>query len=1056
MAERTSGQYLFVKRPVLAIVISITITLVGVLMIRQLPINQYPPMTPPAIQVSAQYVGATAQDVATAVAAPIEQQLDGLAGLLYYSSSNGSDGSMNLSVFFDPSRDQDLAAVDVQNAINVATARLPASVRQNGITVRKASTQVLLVGVLTSDNPQDDNAYLTNYGLLYVAPEVKRLPGVGDATFFGAYDFSMLLSLDPEKMARLGITVSDVREAVTDQNAVKPGGRLGREPSPSGTQLTIPVSTQGQLTTPEEFGNIIVRALPNGSVVRVKDIAQVRLGSLSYDLVAKMNGKPSAGFAVYARPNANALAVKKELVARMEELARAFPPGLHWRVAFDTTPVITESIREVVITLLEAFLLVALVVFAFLQSWRATLIPLLAVPVSLVGTFIGLRAFGFSMNILTLFGMVLAIGIVVDDAIVVIENVERIMARDEISVREATSRAMGQIAGALVAIVLALCAVFVSVMFVGGIVGTLYRQFAVTIVVSVVLSGMVALTLTPALCAVLLTETTGQESHGRFFRRFNTGFARLTDGYVGAVSAGVARRRSAFASFAIVLLLIGILFIRVPGGFIPTEDKGYFAMSIRLPDGASLQRTTAVLDEVTGMLRTDSSVANVISVAGLDLITLSTLTNAATVFVMLEPWSERKKKEQQLDEVVRRANMKLFALKQAIGFAFNFPEIPGLGTTAGLQLNLQQRGGGSVEDFANNVREFTADANRVAVDGAQGQVNVDAPQLFVSVDEDATHARGVNTSDVFNTLQTMFSTLYINDFSLYGKPYRVQAEAMAPYRQRPEDVGRMYVRGNGGAMIPLSALVHSEMRSAPSVLTRFDGFTSALITGTPKPGQSTGQMLAAVEKLIADKYAARGVGYAYSGESYEEQVSSGNTVYVLALAMLIVFLVLAGLYESWSIPFAVLLGVPFGLFGAILAVWVRHMPNDVYFQAGLFAVIGLAAKNAILIVEFANQLREQGMSIYDATVEAARERLRPILMTSLAFIFGTLPLLFASGAGAVSRHSIGTSVFFGMIGATVIGIFFIPLFFYTIRSVVERRGARSPASAPTFAGAQGD
>ena len=1051
----TAGQYLFVKRPVLAIVISITITLVGALVLLQLPINQYPAMTPPAIQVSAQYVGATAQDVANAVAAPIEQQLDGLAGLLYYSSSNASDGSMNLSVFFDPSRDQDLAAVDVQNAINSASPRLPASVRQSGVTVRKASSQILLVGVLTSDNPQDDNAYLTNYGLLYVEPEVKRLPGVGDATFFGALDFSMLLSLDPERMAQLGITVADVQAAVTDQNAVKPGGRLGREPSPAGTQLTVPVSTLGQLTTPEQFGHIIVRALPNGSLVRVNDIAQVRLGSLNYDLVAKINGNRTAGFAVYARPNANALAVKSEVVARMGELAKAFPPGLHWQVAFDTTPVITESIREVVITLLEAFLLVAIVVFVFLQSWRATLIPMLAVPVSLVGTFIGLRAFGFTINILTLFGMVLAIGIVVDDAIVVIENVERIVERDHVSVREATSRAMGQIAGALVAIVLALCAVFVSVMFVSGIVGTLYRQFAVTIVVSVVLSGIVALTLTPALCALLLKEHTERESQNRFSASFTKGFERLTGGYVRVVSANIARRRISFAAFAVVLVLIGILFNRVPGGFLPTEDKGYFAMSVQLPDGASLQRTTALLDEVTGMLRSDSSVADVLDVAGLDLITLSNRTNAATVFVMTKPWAERKRKEQQLDAILQRANIKLFGLNQAIGFAFNLPEIPGLGTTAGLQLNLQQRAGGSIEDFASNVNEFTADANRVAVQGAQGRVNVDAPQLFVSVDEDATHAHGVSTSDVFNTLQTMFSTLYINDFTLYGKPYRVQAEALAPYRQRPDDIGRMYVRGKGSAMIPLSALVNAEMRSAPSVVTRFDGFTSALITGTPRPGQSTGQMLASVEKLIGDKYAARGIGYAYSGESYEEQVSSGNTVYVLALALVIVFLVLAGLYESWSIPFAVLLGVPFGLLGAILAVWVRHMPNDVYFQAGLFAVIGLAAKNAILIVEFANQLREQGLSIYDATIEAARERLRPILMTSLAFIFGTLPLLFASGAGAASRHSIGTSVFFGMLGATAVGIFFIPLFFFTIRSLVERRSSRAPAIAPRFSPAQG-
>ena len=1044
-AER---EYFFVRRPVLAIVISVTVTLLGIIAMFALPINRYPQITPPSVQVVAVYPGASAQDVANSVAAPIEQQLAGLNGLLYYKSSNSSDGVMNLSVTFDINRNQDLAAVDVQNAISVASPQLPAAVRQNGITVTKANADILLVGALTSANARDDASYLTNYGKLYVENELKRLPGVGNASFFSPLDFSMLLSLDPEKMAQLGITVDDVSAAVSEQNVTKPGGRLGREPSPTGTQLTIPVSTSGQLTTPEQFGAIIVRALPNGSLVRVRDIATVHLGSRQYDISGRLNGKETALFGVYARPGANNLAVKAAVVARMDELAKAFPAGVRWENPFDTTPFITESIHEVVKTLAEAMILVTLVVFIFLQSWRATLIPVLAVPVSIIGTFLGLTALGFTINTLTLFGMVLAIGIVVDDAIVVIENVERIMSTEHVSARVATNRAMGQISGALIAIVLVLCAVFIPVAFVPGITGSMYKQFAATLVCAVLLSGMVALTLTPALCSMLLKETPAGEQHGRFFTWFNARFGSLTNGYLRAAGGVIARPRVWFGVFAASLALIAVLFRHVPGGFVPSEDKGYFAVSVQLPDAASLQRTEATVQQVEGILRAEPAVTNVVAIAGLDLLTNSNQTNTATMFVLLKPWGERGGSANGVDDVLARVNGKLFGMKQAVGFGFNLPEIPGLGTTAGLEMNLQQRAGTDIAAFGGAVHQFVADANKVATQGANGGVRTDVPQLFVHVDEDAARARGVGTGQIFSTLQTMLSTLYINDFTLYGRPYRVQAEAQQAFRQRPEDVGRFYVRSAAGAMVPLSALVTTEMRSAPTLLTRFNGFPSATITGTPQPGQSSGQMLAGVEKLLNEKYASQGIGFAYSGESYQEQTSGGQSTTVLALALALVFLVLAAQYESWAVPFAVLLGVPFGLLGAVVAVWLRGMPNDVYFQVGLFAVIGLAAKNAILIVEFATELVNGGMPIREAALEAARERFRPILMTSLAFILGVSPLIIASGAGAGSRHSLGGSVFFGMLGATTLGIFFIPLFYAAIRGFVARHAGRGASTAP--------
>ena len=1059
MSDAPQIRNLFIRRPIFSAVISIVIVLLGLFSLSRLAVESYPPLTPPEIQVQAVYPGATAQDVADAVAAPIEQQLSGMEGLLYFKSANSSDGVMNLSAFFDVSRNPDLAAVDVQNQIARAQPQLPQEVVRNGITVQKRQTAFLVVLALSSDDPRYNTEYLNNYAKIYVDDELKRLPGVGEASTFGQLDFSMLLSLDPDRMAQLGLTVSDVAAAVQEQNATNPAGRIGREPAPPGTQLTIPVITSGRLKDASDFERIIVRGRPDGSLVHLSDIGDAHLGARNYDLAGRFDGAPTALTPVFLRPGANALEVKREVVARMTELAKSFPQGVHWSIAFDTTPYVTASIHEVVKTLFEALLLVTLVVFVFLQSWRATLIPVVAVPVSVIGAFFGMQVLGFSINLLTLFGLVLAIGIVVDDAIVVIENVERIMAQEGVPPAVAADRAMHQVSRALIAIVLVLCSVFVPVAFLGGITGLMYKQFAITIAVSVVLSGIVALTLTPALCAVLLKPADPGRKSGamlsRVFDRFNRGFRSVTDHYLGAAGRAIDRPRTFFAAFAVAVALLFILVRSVPTGFIPSEDKGYFGMLIELPDNASRQRTEAVVQQVEGFLKQQPAINHVVSLVGLNFIQNANQTNAAIMFVMLKPWEERTAPRDQFAAVLGAVNGYLFQLQQTRGFAFNMPEIIGLGTTAGLELNLQDRGVNDLTRFAGLTGEFAGDANALPeLRGVYPTIRVNTPQLFVDVDRAKVKALGISLTDLFQTLQASLSTLYINDFNRYGKTYRVQAEAQARFRQTPEDIGRLYVRGPNQQMVPVSALTRTEFRAGPSVITRFNGFTSALVVGAAGPGKSSGEMLAAVERLAQDKYAGRGVGYAFSGQSYQERASGGQGSLVFALGLIMVFLVLAAQYESWSIPFAVLLGVPFGTLGALLGVWLRGMANDVYVQIGLIVVIGLAAKNAILIVEFANELRAQGRSIRDAALEAGRERLRPILMTSFAFILGVTPLLTSSGAGAASRHSIGTGVFFGMLVATLVGVFFIPLFFAAIRTLSERglfrrgEGSVVPQAAP--------
>jgi multidrug efflux pump len=1066
-------QYFFVKRPIFAMVISIVILLLGAFSIGSLPVNTYPNITPPAVQISTQYIGATAEQVATAVAAPIEQQLPSLNGLLYYQTSAASDGSMTISCYFDISRDQDLAAVDVQNVVEIAKPLLPQDVQRVGVTVQKAQTNILLAVGFTSDDPRWDAAALSNYSRIYVQDEISRVPGVGQAQTFGNLQFAMLVSADPRKLAQLGVTVSDITNAIQEQNTTNPAGRIGREPAALGNQFTIPVTAQGRLTTPAEFADIIIRARPDGSVLKVGDVATVTLGAQSYDNFTRYGVNPGAqgnphtnqvgGMLVYLRNGANALSVKKAVMDRMNELERNFPAGVHWVLGYDTTPFITASIAEVETTLIFAIILVTIVVFVFLQNWRSTLIPVLAVPVSLIGTFLGMGLLGMSINLLTLFALVLAIGIVVDDAMVVIENVERIMEEDHVSAKVAADRGIRQLAGALIAIVLVLCSVFVPVAFLSGVTGQLFKQFATTLVIAVILSGVVALTLTPALCSMLLTERATVEVKTGFFGWFNRGFDRFRDWYVGIMHRLVDHPIPVLGMVALILVGIYYFSNNVPTGFLPPEDKGYFVVGVELPGGASAQRTSATLSQVEKFLLSQPEVDHTFSLTGFSLILGTNQTSSGTLFAVLKPWDDpaRKGKGHDVESVIGRSMGFFFTIKDALVFGFNFPEIPGIGTSAGLEMQLQDRNVNDVRKFAQYVNQFTAEASQLKDHegktigtGIRSTIRVDVPQLYVDVDRAKTKSLGIPISDVYNTLSSLLANNYVNDFNLYGRTYRVQLEAQQQYRGTPEDIGELYVRSASGGMVPISALTRTSFRAGPTVMNRFNGFTSALVIGTPDNGHSSGDLLKAVTTLARNEYEPKGVGYAFSGQSYQETLATGRGVgLVLGLGICMAFLVLAAQYESWSMPLAVMLGVPFGLLGAFLAVYLRGMANDIYFRIGLIVVIGLEAKNAILIVEFARELRETGLSIKEAAIQAGRERLRPILMTSFAFILGVAPLLFATGAGAGSRHSLGTGVCFGMLLETLFGVVFIPTLFVIVRTASEegifRR--RAPATSPALA-----
>jgi HAE1 family hydrophobic/amphiphilic exporter-1/multidrug efflux pump len=1028
----------FIDRPIFAAVISVFLVLAGLASIRTLPIAQYPEIAPPVVTVQAVYPGASAQVVEETVASPLENSINGIPGMQYMSSNSASNGVVQIQVTFEIGTDIDIATVNVNNRVNEVLPRLPEEVRRQGVTVERGSSSFLQVVAFYSPDNTLTDLDTSNYVTLNVLDQIKRLPGTTNVQIFGAKDYAMRIWMKPDRLAQLKLTPADVIAAINDQNAQFAAGKVGQSPIGKGQDLVFTVTTKGRLADAKEFENIIVRANPDGTTVYLRDIARVELGSKDYEFNGRYNGKPATLVGIFLSPGANALDVAKSSNALLAELATRFPQGLAYNVAFDTTRFIEVSIREVLKTLGEAMILVFLVVYLFLQSWRAAIIPFAAVPVALIGTFAGIHMLGYSINTLTLFGMVLSIGIVVDDAIVVLENVERIMREEGLPARDAAVKAMREVTSPIIAIVLTLVAVFVPIAFLGGLTGELYRQFAVTISICVVISGIVALTLSPALCALILKP---HEAPNRFFAAFNRGFERFRGGYTQGVAFLIRRGVIALLVFGVMVALAVFMWRITPGSLVPEEDQGFYISAVILPDGATLERTQKVVEQVEAAVRSNPNNQDVVAFTGFDFIGGGFRNNAATLFVTQKPWDQRHVTAQQL---VGELFAKTAGIKDALVLAFNPPPIFGLGTTGGYEFYIQNRGNGGSKELSEVKDAFLARANRdPQLGGAQTLWHAAVPQLFVDVDRDKAKKAGVAITDIFNALSATMGSYYVNDFNKYGRTWQVLLSAEPEYRKRPDDVTGVYVRSSQGAMIPLSSLVKVNYTSGPDSLDRFNNLPAVKIIGQAAPGYSSGQAIARVEQ-IANEVLPADFSYDWGGSSYQEKKSGGASTFALGLAVVMVFLILAAQYERWSLPLAVLLALPFGTFGALMAVWIRGLTSDVYFQIGLVTLLGLAAKNAILIVEFALYKHEEGLSASAAAVEGARLRFRPILMTSLAFIFGVLPLAISTGAGASARHSVGTGVMGGMLAATFLAIFFVPLFFKVIfdRHVVEKRSSQ--------------
>lgn len=1013
----------FITRPIFASVLSIIIVLSGLAAALKLPIAQYPEIAPPTVLVTATYPGASADTLSKTVAAPIEEQLSGVEGLLYFNSSADSSGTLTITATFEIGTDIDQATFNVSNRVNIALPRLPDEVRRTGLVVQKRSNDILLVAMLTSESGKYDPLYLSNYGTLNILDNLKRIQGVGDATIFGAQDYSMRIWLKPDRMAQLGVTTTDIANAVQSQNAQYAAGKIGQDPSPPSQQIVYTVTAKGRLLDPEQFGNIILRADGPRGVLYLKDVARIELGSQSYNIRTTLNGNPGVAIGIFLQSGANALDTANAIKAKMEELKADFPEGMDYQIPYDTSDFVKSSIKEVVKTLGEAMILVVLVVFLFLQSWRATLIPIIAVPISLIGTFAGLWLFGFSINTLTLFAMVLSIGIVVDDAIVVLENIERLMSEEKLNPLHAAVKSMEQVSKAVVAIVLVLCAVFVPVAFMGGIAGELYRQFAVTVAVAVVISGIVALTLTPALCAIILKTVHGES---RFFRPFNRAFTGLTRFYTHVVNLTLHHRIIGTVVFAGIIASAIYLVKIVPGSFVPPEDQGYVITAFALPDGATLNRTSKTTESVRSEIAKEPSVVMQFIINGLDLIGGGNKTNAATMFVRLKDWDERV---ETAGDMVKKLIGLGMQQSDGIAFAFNPPAIRGLGQAGGFELYVQSRGDADPMRLSQVVNNFVQQLQQdPRLTGINTFFRPTVPQLFVEVDEPKALSLGVPIASIYATLQSTMGSLYVNDFNRSGRTYRVQLQAEPEYRMKPEDLGKVYVRSDAGAMIPMSALSKVSSIVGAEQLERYNGLLSAKVLGSGAAGVSSGDAIKLVEKIAAEQL-PHGYQVAWTGQAYQEKRTGSAAVFAFAFAIIMVFLILAAQFETWSLPLAVIMAVPFALTGALLAVLVRGLPNDIYFQIGLVTLIGLAAKNAILIVEFATQKLEEGMPIIEAAVEAARLRFRPIVMTSMAFVLGIVPLVVATGAGSAARRSMGTGVFGGMLVATFVATIFIPMFF---------------------------
>src|SRR5512134_3517332 len=1014
----------FIDRPIFAAVLSIFIVIAGLAAMRVLPVGQYPEISPPVVTVRAVYPGASATTLEQTVAAPLENAINGVEDMLYMSSTSASNGAVEMQVTFNIGADVDKAALNVNNRVKQAEARLPLEVRRQGVTVEKGSSAFLQVIAFSSPDSRYDGLYISNYVTLNVLDQLKRIPGTTNVQIFGAKDYAMRIWLKPDRLSQLKLTTAEVTRAITEQNAQFAAGRIGQAPTSGTQELVYTVTTKGRLAEVAEFENIVVRANPDGSNLRLKDVARVELGSKDYEFIGRVNGREATLVGIFLQPGANALAVAQNVNDVVADLATRFPDGLKHSVVYDTTRFVKVSIREVVFTLGEAMLLVLLVVYLFLQSFRATLIPMLAVPVSLIGTFAGLLALGYSINTLTLFGMVLAIGIVVDDAIVVLENVERIMHEMHLSARESAIKAMQEVTGPVIAIVLVLCAVFVPIAFLGGLTGELYRQFAVTISIAVVISGVVALTLTPALCVLILKR--GPTTPNRFFRWFNDWFTRVTGRYARGVTWMIRRSAVGVALFLGMVAITAGLWRITPGSLVPDEDQGYYIAAVILPDGATLERTDRVVNEVVDIIKSNPFNENAVAFTGFDFLGGAFRNSAATIFVTQTHWDERPVPVQAL---VGELWAKTGHIKEALVLAFAPPPIFGLGNAGGFEFYIQNRGEGGAQRLSEVAQKFIGSASK---DPAFAQINTlwraNTPQLYVDVDRERAKAVGVPLDDLYGTVAATIGTYYFNRF---GRTWQVLMSSESGFRKRPDDIGEVWMRSEKGDMVPLAALADIRYSSGPETLDRFNNLPAVKILGAGAPGTSSGQAIAEVEK-IAKEVLPPDFSLDWSGASYQEKKAGGTSVLALGLAAVMAFLILAAQYEKWSLPFSVLLAMPFGTFGALAAVWLRGLTNDVYFQIGLVTLLGLAAKNAILIVEYAAMKHHEGLSAAAAAVEAARLRFRPILMTSLAFIFGVLPLAISTGAGAGARHSVGTGVVGGMLAATFLAIFFVPLFFKVI------------------------
>ena len=1013
-------------------VLSIVITLVGAICITILPVEEYPQVVPNEIVVSATYSGASAEVMANTVASIIEDSINGVEGMLYMKSSSTSSGVMNLNVFFSNDANADMALVNVTNRVQSALAQLPAEVQRVGITTRKRSSTLLAVYAMYSDNPAHSSTFVANYGILNVINELKRVPGVGDVTPFGSQDYSMRIWLDIDKLSQNNLTPSEVAKVVSEQNSQFAVGSFGKEPMRSDIAFTYSVTTQGRFVSAEEFGNIIIRSNADGSALRLKDVAKVELGAKDYSVSPLLDGKHASAFGIALQPGANALDVASAVEKKMQELSLSFPNGLHYKNVYNTTSFVKISINEVIKTFIEAIVLVIIIMYFFLQNFRATIIPVIAIPVSIIGTFAGMYALGFSINLLTLFGLILAIGIVVDDAIIVIENVERILHTEtnelgeKYSVKEATLKAMGEIQGPVVAIVLVLCSVFIPVAFIGGFSGAIYKQFAITIVISVVISGFVALSLTPALCVSILKAKEPKPFY--LVRRFNDFFDWLTHKFGEQIGKALRRGILLVALFVAILITTWGLFSKLPTGLVPSEDKGSMMSFIQLPPAASLSRTITEGKKGLAILGQEESVDSGFLIAGFDMLASAARSSGAVIFVTLKDWSERKESAFAIAQKMMgafNANLDAFSLVTTP------PAIMGLSTVGGFELYIQDRSGGSIKDLEKYANLLVAEANkREELVGVRSLFSANIPQYHLNLDRERAKAMNVNVDDVFTTMQSTFGQHYVNDFNLYGKTYQVNIQAQSEFRESPEDLSRIFVKSSNGDLIPISTLVSFERVIGADIVDRFNLFTSAKIIGNANEtkGYSSGDALRVIEE-VAKEILPEGYTIAYSGTSYQEKNASGTGKLAFIFGLIFVFLILCAQYERWLMPLSVLTAVPFAVFGACLATMLRGLSNDIYFQIGLVMLIALSAKNAILIVEFAQHLHEkEGKGILESAIGAAKLRFRPIIMTSLAFSIGVLPLALSSGAGSASRHAIGTGVIGGMLAATFIAIFFIPLF----------------------------